>query len=312
MHSSGAGVPRPPSSTDGGNFAARRAAAALFDTAAPDGETRNLIAQHPDIAERLLTPPRRGDATLKTPGLPTETHPRDQVFFDAHVEKKPPPPSAEAPAASGKRNAPMIARLWSSPGRPYWSVTAAPPARPNLVFILADVLGWSDTTFDRPNAFYETPNIQRLAQRGMRFTQAYSANPLCSPRASILSGLHSGSLHHRARLPPAAGDRGKSPVRNAAPTARALVPEVSLRYPLPLAEAFKAAGYATGHFGKWHRPSPTARCNRVRRRFPLAGPRPRRQLCGAVEISEALKVARQPGEHRGPCATEAIAFISNT
>ena len=70
------------------------------------------------------------------------------------------------------------------------AATAAAPARPNVVFILADDLGWSDTTLNRPNAFYETPNLERLAQRGMRFTQAYSANPLCSPtRASILTGL---------------------------------------------------------------------------------------------------------------------------
>src|SRR5437016_912375 len=71
------------------------------------------------------------------------------------------------------------------------SFCAAGADRPNVVFILADDLGWSDTTFDRPNAFYETPNIQRLAQRGLRFTQAYAANPLCSPtRASIMTGLY--------------------------------------------------------------------------------------------------------------------------
>lgn len=70
-------------------------------------------------------------------------------------------------------------------------IGAAPARPPNLLFILADDLGWADTTLNRPNAFYETPNLQRLASRGMRFTQAYSANPLCSPtRASILTGLY--------------------------------------------------------------------------------------------------------------------------
>ena len=61
---------------------------------------------------------------------------------------------------------------------------------PNIVFILADDLGWSDTTLYGTTAFYETPHIERLAERGMTFTRAYSASPLCSPtRASILTGL---------------------------------------------------------------------------------------------------------------------------
>ena len=62
--------------------------------------------------------------------------------------------------------------------------------RPNLVFILADDLGWSDTTLYGTTAFYETPNIERLAKRGMLFTNAYTAHPLCSPtRCSIMTGF---------------------------------------------------------------------------------------------------------------------------
>src|SRR5512142_194600 len=69
------------------------------------------------------------------------------------------------------------------------------PRRPNIVFILADDLGWSDTTLYGTTRLYQTPNIERLAQRGIRFTQAYAANPLCSPtRASILSGLYPGRI----------------------------------------------------------------------------------------------------------------------
>ncbi len=75
----------------------------LFDTAAPDGETRNLLAEQPAIAERLLARLTAWDATLKTPGLPTETHPQDQVFFDAHVEKKSAPPASAADAPAAKR-----------------------------------------------------------------------------------------------------------------------------------------------------------------------------------------------------------------
>ena len=66
----------------------------------------------------------------------------------------------------------------------------AAAGRPNLVFILADDLGWSDTTLYGTTRFYETPNIARLAERGMLFHNAYTAHPLCSPtRSSIMTGL---------------------------------------------------------------------------------------------------------------------------
>ena len=68
------------------------------------------------------------------------------------------------------------------------STAAAPRRKPNIVFILADDLGWMDTSL-YGSKFCETPNIDRLAKRGMMFTQAYAANPLCSPtRASIMTG----------------------------------------------------------------------------------------------------------------------------
>jgi arylsulfatase A-like enzyme len=61
--------------------------------------------------------------------------------------------------------------------------------KPNVLFILADDLGWNDVSL-YGSQFYETPNIDALAERGMKFNQAYAASPLCSPtRASILSGL---------------------------------------------------------------------------------------------------------------------------
>ncbi len=67
---------------------------------------------------------------------------------------------------------------------------AGAAARPNVVLILADDLGWRDTS-GYGSTLYRTPNIDRLASRGMRFTNAYAANPLCSPtRASILTGLY--------------------------------------------------------------------------------------------------------------------------
>ena len=61
--------------------------------------------------------------------------------------------------------------------------------KPNVVLILADDLGWSDTTLFETTKFYETPNIERLAARGMTFSRAYSSSPLCSPtRGKPLDG----------------------------------------------------------------------------------------------------------------------------
>ena len=68
-------------------------------------------------------------------------------------------------------------------------VDAAPQTRPNIVFILADDLGYMDIGANNPKTFYETPNIDALAAKGMRFKQGYAACPVCSPtRASILTG----------------------------------------------------------------------------------------------------------------------------
>ena len=69
------------------------------------------------------------------------------------------------------------------------SIVGAEP-QPNFLFILADDLGWADTELYGHTTLYKTPNIKRLAARGLTFTRAYTPNPLCSPtRASILTGL---------------------------------------------------------------------------------------------------------------------------
>src|SRR5947207_482231 len=68
-------------------------------------------------------------------------------------------------------------------------------APPNIVFILADDLGWSDVGCYGGD-LVETPNIDKLAAEGVRFTDAYAASPVCSPtRASILTGKHPARLH---------------------------------------------------------------------------------------------------------------------
>jgi arylsulfatase A-like enzyme len=131
------------------------------------------------------------------------------------------------------------------------------PTRPNLVFILADDLGWADTTLFGHTNFYKTPNLERLAQRGMTFTRAYSASPLCSPtRSSILTGLspaRTGITAANCHLPhvilkATAGAKAPAGNKSIEPTPVTRLNTTSFT----LAEAMKQAGYATGHFGKWH------------------------------------------------------------
>ncbi|MFA5192519.1 MAG: sulfatase [Verrucomicrobiia bacterium] len=133
---------------------------------------------------------------------------------------------------------------------------AASPRQPNIVFILADDLGWRDTSL-YGSKFYQTPNIERLAARGMMFTQAYAASPLCSPtRSSIMTGLwparigittpacHVQEEVFEEKLIPK-GPRGSRALQAISVT------RLKQEY-FTLAEALKEAGYATGHFGKWH------------------------------------------------------------
>ncbi|MCX6908277.1 MAG: sulfatase-like hydrolase/transferase, partial [Verrucomicrobia bacterium] len=118
-------------------------------------------------------------------------------------------------------------------------------AKPNIVFFLIDDLGWRDLGCCG-STFYKTPNIDRLAGEGMRFTDAYAAAPLCSPtRASLLTGKYPARLHFTHIM----GGEKTSPSRK--------LKTADWIQNLPLeevtfAEALKEAGYATGQFGKWH------------------------------------------------------------
>ena len=124
-------------------------------------------------------------------------------------------------------------------------VFAAAPelARPNIVLILADDLGWGDLGC-YGNTFNETPNIDRLAGQGMKFTQFY-AGPVCSPtRANLQSGQDQARFGITQHIP---GHRR--------PFARLIDPAVPSHLPLEaetFAECLKSVGYATGYFGKWH------------------------------------------------------------
>ncbi|MBD3386446.1 sulfatase-like hydrolase/transferase, partial [candidate division KSB1 bacterium] len=89
--------------------------------------------------------------------------------------------------------------------------------RPNIVFILVDDLGWKDLGC-YGSTFYETPNIDRLAAEGMRFTDAYAACPVCSPtRASIMTGKYPARLGLTDWIPGRFHNRGQEPANRLVP-----------------------------------------------------------------------------------------------
>lgn len=128
--------------------------------------------------------------------------------------------------------------------------------RPNIILIVADDLGWKDSAV-YGSKYYSTPGIDRLAREGIRFTNAYSANPLCSPtRASILTGQYPSRLRFtaasghisKAILDPEHGTTATSGKPAIIPESRSRLPNEYVTY----AELLKEVGYKTAFVGKWH------------------------------------------------------------
>ncbi len=117
--------------------------------------------------------------------------------------------------------------------------------QPNIVFFLVDDLGWMDVGC-YGSSFYETPNIDRLAEEGLRFTSAYAACHVCSPtRASIITGKYPASVNLTDWLTG----------RRDFPFQKLLNVKISqhLPYDIPtLPKVLKENGYQTAIFGKWH------------------------------------------------------------
>jgi arylsulfatase A len=105
--------------------------------------------------------------------------------------------------------------------------------RPNIIFILADDLGWAELGC-YGNTFNETPNLDKLARRGTRFTDAYASAPVCSPyRAALMTGQYPARVGITDYLRP--NDPNHLSTDH-----------------ITIAEMLKRAGYTTGIIGKWH------------------------------------------------------------
>jgi arylsulfatase A-like enzyme len=121
--------------------------------------------------------------------------------------------------------------------------TADETKPPNVVVLLVDDLGYMDVGANNPNCFYDTPNIDKLAKSGMRFTDGYAANPVCSPtRYSLMTGKYPT----RAQATNFFG--GNRPATFTGGMMQHLMPLEETT----LAQMLKTKGYATFFAGKWH------------------------------------------------------------
>lgn len=121
----------------------------------------------------------------------------------------------------------------------------APKQKPNIILFLIDDLGWRDLGC-QGSTFYQTPNIDRLAKEGVRFTDAYAACAVCSPtRAAVLTGKYPARLLLTDWLPSGRWEP-KAKLREGRFLRGLPVEEVTL------AEALREGGYRTASIGKWH------------------------------------------------------------
>lgn len=129
-----------------------------------------------------------------------------------------------------------------------WAMMAK-SQKPNIIFILCDDMGWGDLAC-YGQKYIETPNIDRLAQQGMQFMQAYAGSPVSAPsRASMMTGQHTGHCAIRGNKEYWRNSGTVMYGRNEDYAVVGQHPLDSAHIVLP--EIMKAAGYHTGQFGKW-------------------------------------------------------------
>lgn len=127
---------------------------------------------------------------------------------------------------------------------------AAPDSRPNIIFMLADDQSWSGLSVamhpDVPGSkgrIYQTPQLEKFAAQGMRFSAAYAPASVCSPtRISLQTGLSPAALHWTKAAPAETGRKLIEP---------RLIKRISADQ-TTIGEMLRQAGYATAHYGKWH------------------------------------------------------------
>ena len=199
------------------------------------------------------------------------------------------------------------------------AATASAESPKNIVLILADDLGWADTTLYGKTSSYETPNIERLAARGMTFSSAY-ASPICSPtRASIMTGqnparhgMTAPAAHLEVERFEAVASANGPPHQKCTNvrTATWLDPDLPM-----LGKVLKDAGYSTAHFGKWHLGREPH--SPLERGFDVDlphwwGPGPKSSYLAPWGYANPNFKEGQPGEHiEDRMAKEAVAWLKN-
>jgi len=192
----------------------------------------------------------------------------------------------------------------------------AAPVKPNIVFIMADDLGWRDLGCFG-STFHRTPNLDRLAERGVKFTQAYAANPLCSPtRSSVMTGLwpaRTGITAPVCHLPQVVLEKQ---LAKGNPNRPVLVAESVTRLKtdyITLPKVLRDAGYRTGHFGKWHLGAEPY--SALQHGFDVDwphwwGPGPAGSYVAPWKFPASLKVEGKPGEHiEDTVSSQVVKFI---
>jgi len=150
----------------------------------------------------------------------------------------------------------------SVPGFLQSSQGAKASALPNIIFIMIDDLGWMDLHC-QGNRRLDTPNIDRFARQGMRFTDAYAAAPVCSPtRAANMTGMSPARLGLTNHIP----DRISFQPENALLRSAKTLDHLPLNH-TTIAERLKEAGYATAFLGKWHLSGKSGRGGKGRQEY---------------------------------------------